>query len=244
MDLPNELLLEIFSFLPLKSLISARFVNQRWRQLVPKSDLLPARRALYALYYHVINHPNFLNTREATLSVLGPKIDREGLISLWEGCGVVVLPEEFKLWLLEWPEKAVFGWMWPRLDVSLHRGGNVEQRWGFNTDLELEIIDFTTAQEEDAPEHAFALCVKCHGYRLRSHVMIVIDRRQVGSKFHGTVHNIYGKDFEEYESSAGASWTSWLRDLLDKDHGNSKVMALVAGKWSHTPHGFYLKINH
>jgi hypothetical protein len=82
-DFPNELLLEIFSFFPLKGLIAARGVSQMWRNFVSLSHILPVRRALLDLYYEVIQAPGFLSSRETVISSLLP-FDREVYVATIE----------------------------------------------------------------------------------------------------------------------------------------------------------------
>lgn len=84
-DFPNELLLEMFSFLPLKSLIAARGVNREWRSLVQLSDIPPERRALLELYYDIIQTPYFLASRKAVIRSLSP-FDRAAYITALEQC--------------------------------------------------------------------------------------------------------------------------------------------------------------
>lgn len=110
--LPNELVMEFFTWLPLKALIAAQGVNRQWRHLLPLSNLLPARKALLALYLDAVekefipedtkSHPdNLLQFDRITyLSRLVAKNNNEDL------------PEEFRVWILEWP-CIVMGWMWP-----------------------------------------------------------------------------------------------------------------------------------
>ncbi len=62
-DFPNEILLEVFSRLPLKSLVAAQGACRRWRQLVPYSDVLPARWELLQFYLRVVHSPHFELTR-------------------------------------------------------------------------------------------------------------------------------------------------------------------------------------
>ncbi|KAL0961231.1 hypothetical protein HGRIS_006197 [Hohenbuehelia grisea] len=112
-ELPVELLLEIFSFLPLKYLIAARGVNQHWRALVPSAKLPPARRALYDLYYDTLASPSFLPSRPRVLARL-KSFDRELYLDRISQKGGE-LPEEFRLWILEWPAKAAFRSAWPGL---------------------------------------------------------------------------------------------------------------------------------
>jgi hypothetical protein len=82
-DLPNELLLEIISYLPLKGLIATRGVSRMWRDFVSLSCILPVRRALLDLYYEVIQAPDFLSSRENVISSLLP-FDREVYVAAIE----------------------------------------------------------------------------------------------------------------------------------------------------------------
>jgi hypothetical protein len=111
-----ELLLEIFQWLPLKSLIAAQGVNRQWRRLVPLAGILPARRALFDLYIDLLSSPGFLPTRPAILEKLRP-FDREAYAAFFRD-NDCPLPDEFLLWVLEWPNKAVIGYSWPGLQVS------------------------------------------------------------------------------------------------------------------------------
>lgn len=113
---PPELL-EIYEWLPLKSLIAAQGVNRQWRHLVPLADILPARRALLDLYIDFVASPVFLPTRPMILENLRP-FDREAYIAIFHNAGLS-LPVEFLVWLLEWPNKAVIGCYWPGLPNDL-----------------------------------------------------------------------------------------------------------------------------
>lgn len=69
-DIPNEILFEIFSAIPLKGLIAARGVNRTWRNFIQYSSIPPARRALLELYDDVITCSGFIDTREEVISGL------------------------------------------------------------------------------------------------------------------------------------------------------------------------------
>jgi hypothetical protein len=112
-DLPNELLLEIFPHFTLKSLIAGQGVCRKWRQLIPLSDILPTRRAFLELYLRVISSPIFPQTRKWTLANLR-EFNRQEYIDLLLKQHDY-LPEAFRLWILEWPARAVFGCSWPGL---------------------------------------------------------------------------------------------------------------------------------
>ncbi|KAK7042339.1 hypothetical protein R3P38DRAFT_2889872 [Favolaschia claudopus] len=117
-DLPNELLLQIFPHFPLKSLIAALGVRSLWRHLAPLAEINPARRGLLELYLQIIASPIFRQTRPWLLERLRP-FDREAYIdSLLEQHNY--LPEDFRIWILEWPAKAVIAGCWPGLPTTYY----------------------------------------------------------------------------------------------------------------------------
>jgi hypothetical protein len=131
--LPNETLLQIISHLPLKSLIASRGVDQLWRQFVAVADVDPARRGLLNLYLTIVNSPYFLQSRPWVLANL-QSFDREAyidsLLSQYPR-----LPEDFRLWILEWPARAVVGGAWPGLPFpSCHpdEADDIERFAGIN----------------------------------------------------------------------------------------------------------------
>ncbi|KAJ7306740.1 hypothetical protein DFH08DRAFT_1054047 [Mycena albidolilacea] len=131
----NKLLLQIYPHLSLKTLISAQGVNKLWRHLVPLSDLDPTRRALLNLFLHTIRSPAFLRTRPWVLANLRP-FDREAYIAaLLVQLQHTSLPAEFRLWIFEWPEKAVVGCTWPGLPATAYCStddSNVQRMRGIN----------------------------------------------------------------------------------------------------------------
>lgn len=112
----NELLLLLFRLLPLRSLIVARGVDRRWRQLVSAADLHPHRRRLLDLYLTLINSPSFAQTRPWVLANLQP-FDRDAYLAALLA-KYPRLPDTFVLWLLEWPARAVIGGIWPGLPLE------------------------------------------------------------------------------------------------------------------------------
>jgi hypothetical protein len=121
-DFAPELLLHIFQFLPLKSLLAAKAVNRKWNALVPTCRMTPERGELYKLYHTAITSPKFLDSRQCVLSTIH-EFDREAYVAMLEGQdggGTIgrdrTLPAEFRCYILEWPQKAVFGHIWPGMD--------------------------------------------------------------------------------------------------------------------------------
>lgn len=103
-DFPNEILLHVFSSLPLKSLIMWRTVSRECRRLIPLADITPIRRGLLDFYLTLIDSSIFLQTRPWVLANLQP--------------------EAFRVWILEWPAKAVIGCNWPGLP-NVHAGRDI-----------------------------------------------------------------------------------------------------------------------
>ena len=111
-DLPNELLFLILQHLPLVPLILSRSLNIRWNQLTNAARLPFGRRPLLDLYLDAVNSPGFLQTRNDILPYLAP-FDREMYLEGIENPYTESLPVEFRTWILEWPEKAIIGRVWP-----------------------------------------------------------------------------------------------------------------------------------
>ncbi|GJE90293.1 F-box protein [Phanerochaete sordida] len=112
-DLPTELLFAIFRLLPLKSLIAAKGVCRHWSSAVRQSRLDPARRRLLDAFEDIIASapPGAGRPRVATSYCAQ---DREQYLEfLTKGA---TAPDEFVLWVREWPAWGVFGWLWPDLD--------------------------------------------------------------------------------------------------------------------------------
>ncbi|EDR00816.1 uncharacterized protein LACBIDRAFT_313023 [Laccaria bicolor S238N-H82] len=121
-DFPNETLLHVFSFLPLKSLINGRTISQEWRRLIPLADINPTRQALLDFYLTLIDSPIFLQTRPWVLANLEPFNRQQYIDDLIDQHPYV--PEAFRVWILEWPAKAVIGCNWPGLP-NVHAGRDI-----------------------------------------------------------------------------------------------------------------------
>lgn len=116
-DLPNELLLAIFPLLPLKSLIAAQAVCRHWRALVQEAHLHPERRKLLDLFCELVRSPDAHS--RPRVSAHQCDSDREEYLRFLTRS--TNAPEDFVLWVREWPAWGVFGWFWPDLDESYKR---------------------------------------------------------------------------------------------------------------------------
>ncbi|PPQ79120.1 hypothetical protein CVT25_002855 [Psilocybe cyanescens] len=123
-ELPNELILRIFANLDLQGLIAARCINQRWRTLVPFAEMGDIRRLMLDFYDTLLLSPTFYNTRDWVKTSLKP-FDREAYIAKLLR-QYPSLPEDFRLWVLEWPEKAVIAGLWPGLPRRKYTGESTD----------------------------------------------------------------------------------------------------------------------
>lgn len=112
MDLPDEILLHIQSFLPLTSLVAARGVCQLWRSVLPGSHIPTYRRDLLQLYLRALDSPAFVATRKLVDSRLKPFNRAHFLDSLPKD-----VPAEFACWVHEWPARAAIGAIWPGIHL-------------------------------------------------------------------------------------------------------------------------------
>ena len=221
-QIPNEMLLEFFHFFPLKSLISARGVNQKWRRLVPLAHLIPARRALLDLYDTVIKSPVFLSSRDVVLSNTLP-FDREAYLDslLREHCAI---PDEFYFWLMEWPSAAAFGWTHPILNAEHNRKKEPWRPFGMNclsvesasirecewmSDFALHVNSFPAAAPRYKKDWVAlkAILVWAEESHFAMLTWLIIDDRPHCSAWHGKLCVGEG----EWDANPIASgWVDWL----------------------------------
>ncbi|KAJ6572137.1 hypothetical protein B0H19DRAFT_1373024 [Mycena capillaripes] len=112
-DLPPEISLQVFPHLPLKGLIAADGVCRLWKHFISVADINSTRRSLWSLYRKTVHDPLFLPTRPWLLANLRP-FDRQAYVDALLAQHNH-LPEDFRLWILEWPARAVIACAWPGL---------------------------------------------------------------------------------------------------------------------------------
>ncbi|CAA7260932.1 unnamed protein product [Cyclocybe aegerita] len=93
-------------------------------------DLNAIRRRLLALYDTVINSPDFYASRPWTIVHLEP-FDREAYIAALESQHPAI-PSEFRLFILEWPERAAIRSIWPGLPLLNCKTNNIQRARGTN----------------------------------------------------------------------------------------------------------------
>ncbi|KAL0954131.1 hypothetical protein HGRIS_005272 [Hohenbuehelia grisea] len=129
-DLPQDILYDLLPYLPLQSLIATRGVCRAWRHAAELADIHPIRRELLNIYLDLIDRPWFLDSLKWPLENLRD-FDRQAYLDTllaqynW-------LPEDFSMWILEWPARATFGWVWPGLpsddfsgETTFHRSSGI-----------------------------------------------------------------------------------------------------------------------
>ncbi|KAH9487403.1 hypothetical protein JR316_0001478 [Psilocybe cubensis] len=129
-SLPVEIILHIFSHLELKPYLFSRGVCKEWQRLLPLADIHPARCRLIDLYLKMVNTPNFIDTRTWIIDNLQP-FDRHAYIDTLLSQYPAV-PEEFRIWLLEWPERATVNCIWPGLPLVSCTDFRPSRRCGAN----------------------------------------------------------------------------------------------------------------
>lgn len=131
LDLPPEIFANVLSHLDLVSLIRIRCVNWTWRH-IPLNELDPIRLALYQLYLAAISGSGLQRAKTWIEEHLEP-FDRAAHLSQirWQ-LGDLSMPEEFRVWLCEWPAKAAIAFMWPGLPGSHKEEYGLLRRTGFN----------------------------------------------------------------------------------------------------------------
>ncbi|KIJ64407.1 hypothetical protein HYDPIDRAFT_111721 [Hydnomerulius pinastri MD-312] len=220
---PNELMLELFAYLPLRSLIAARGVCTKWRRFVDLSNLLPVRRRLLDFYLLAIKSPSFLAARQMIVPQL-QVFDREEYL----GKLLVnfVLPEEFEFYIREWPAKAAVSWVWPGLDntflsasgVRMH-GRNWLGRTIDNSD-DTEIFFPGDTYEDDGdmtPLRALELWE--HGCAWSDWLVCDKTKDNSGRSHFGEVYACEGEyvDWENTDKPNGSSWIDWLKLRVKAD---------------------------
>ncbi|KAJ6544365.1 hypothetical protein B0H19DRAFT_903165, partial [Mycena capillaripes] len=113
LDFPNEIFLQIFPYFSLKSIIAAQGVCTLWRHLLPLSDIDKTRRGLLNLYFEIIESPVFVRTSPWVLKNLQDFVRQAYSDALLDQHDY--LPDDFRIWILEWPAKAVIACCWPGL---------------------------------------------------------------------------------------------------------------------------------
>lgn len=119
--------------LPALRLILSVGTCKKWRSIIlddPAAPITGPRRTLLKLFLYVIDQPKFLSKRDNNLVGLEP-FNRQGyldrLLHIYKAWlkenrsvkdPIPVLPPIYSTYILEWPEKAIVGRLWPGLQSS------------------------------------------------------------------------------------------------------------------------------
>lgn len=218
-DLPNELIMELISWLPLKSLIAVQGVNQKWRDLLPLSPLLPARRSLLALYLVAITHHPTLDRRN---SYKDAHFNRASyLAALTRSNDGEALPEEFRVWVLEWPY-TVMNWFWPGHHLELFRPSGLYGTKSLSyrrTSLSRTVVRDIAACGNDKLDservmvNGLTVWVGEDG----STVQLVTGGTNGKEYLKGTMHTFFHLGLER-ENEIVSSWAQWLAGTVHDEH--------------------------
>ncbi|KAJ8507351.1 hypothetical protein ONZ45_g10277 [Pleurotus djamor] len=157
--LPTELVLYLYTFFHVGTLLLARGVSHQWRSLLTQANVHPIRRELIDIYVLCVHKSWFLDSRPWTVGNLS-LFDRQAYINALLN-HYPYLPEPFQIWILEWPAKAAFACVWPGLPQlpSDEMGPFFRDRKGWNmldssnpAVWTLKYIDEETYEEGTMPE--------------------------------------------------------------------------------------------
>lgn len=122
LKLSTELKFIIIGYLELQSLINLRQTCRILRDIIDDASklekvLLPARAKLLSLFLDLHKYESFVESRKHVWKSLN-LFDRKSFLSdlatkLQAAGNERRIPPEFETWILEWPERAVIGWVWP-----------------------------------------------------------------------------------------------------------------------------------
>lgn len=226
MDLPDELLLLILGHLPLTSLIVARGVCKLWRSLIPGSQIPAYRRRLLELYLRAIESPAFLSTRKDILARTFAFHRRAYVDSLPQD-----IPDDLRCWVLEWPERAVIGLLWPGIRYGRHAHSKADLLCDAgHAILSMTILNRIAFQSpEPGTMQAFMYFKDIEGEsgaalllddafvdgQQRSRVLL-LNGMSEGVEMKGRVYRVDGVK-GPMDSPVATSWTEYLHQELDRE---------------------------
>jgi len=131
-DLPTEIHVQIFSYLPLAGLILIRGTSFFLRDEQLLSDVHPLRRRLLDIHSRLVRSHVFRASRMHNSKVC-KTFDRAVYIAhLKRQLKTITLPPDFEMYILEWPEQAVFDSFWPGLPFEWTERDLGFRRHGWN----------------------------------------------------------------------------------------------------------------
>ncbi|KAL0961141.1 hypothetical protein HGRIS_006113 [Hohenbuehelia grisea] len=218
---PNELWLEIIPHLELKPLIAIRCTSRVLRTFAASADIHPYRKSFLSIYLDLIDRPWFLATRPWLLENLRP-FDRQAYLDDIAAFPDVYIPEDFAMWILEWPERAVIRCLWPGLpfDQGFDLRDRVQRRPGWNGlgMVPPTVLAFTMSEDDEAGLNVFT---HTPGLLLWDQVYSRIEYLLLhrGERFRGYVVGGNYRFYAEILSNPDEPdpdelfWTSWIAYL-------------------------------
>lgn len=236
--LPYDILPHVLHYADLKTLLQGRGVNHTWKSCISSASIIPARRGLYDLYLRLVSPEteNFLESRAYTIEALH-YFDRAKYLDKVEGLGCV-LPDDFRMWVLEWPEKAVFGWTWPGLYSKFvhsyecppgrHYGANLLSWAGLGNISPITGIWWERDVNEDSeiePRYLdrVALVFWDHGSDTATWIDVDLMAEKNGACSRGEVFFMRGRGGkldDKALATVASSWTNYLMQLAEGRNGS------------------------
>ncbi|KJA23078.1 hypothetical protein HYPSUDRAFT_201637 [Hypholoma sublateritium FD-334 SS-4] len=202
-----EIVLHIFSYMELKTLIACEGVCQEWRQLVPLADLHHDRRRLLELYHDVIGNEQSLLSANPQTSTFDRQAYIDQLLQQYPR-----VPDGFKLWILEWPSRAVIDGLWPSFPLEEAKYIEFNRRIGVNWIALNPPQILTLVNSPDFESQEYEVVPAILAYRYHSMITwIVFDDRP----------ELFGRVYTLYEHM----------DFIDADMEDAPELATIQTDW-------------
>ena len=218
--LPVEIKLRILGFLDFVSLHRIRNTNRAWQNIVNDSltrpnIICPARVKLLRLYLDLHLYPSFRASRKNVMPYL-EQFSREKYLENLQSeisklCPKARIPEEFALWIMEWPENAIIDRVWPGVE------DNYDYFAAVLSGPEQSDDDDEPLGNDDLNPDIVGLIVEDHGCNIYTILFVDRDTAQDGmiwlecdwAYMHSAVN------WQEFVDLEG-SWIEWLHEKLKR----------------------------
>ena len=246
-ELPKELLLEIFSYLPLQELLLVQGTCHLWYQLTPEAKMPPERRDLLLFYRKIVKSSAFLWQRSLVAANL-KYFDRKGFLESlgkeyrdwpWsnEKC---YIPADYRMWIMEWPTRAALGCLWPGLRLHGLSGADEPcSQWEYFSEKPIEEVSYPIYNH---PVNSKKIpCAGIHKWRTEyvilcleekplrdGHVGIIPDGERVRDPVSGLITRIRTWNDNMKWITGFSAWREMVFERLEEEYAAKKPEEFVA----------------
>jgi hypothetical protein len=232
-ELPIELLLDIITHLPLKSLIACMALNHLWRDhLVPAARIDLYRKQYLDLYYDAVHSRDFLLACEKVEPPI--EFNRTEWLGAFEELLVKsggAMPKDFAMYIDEWPAKAILARNWPGVQTvrwppnsKTNRGIRPHGTCSIpsvcrirESQHKLPTVGYFTDNGKAPKIEERVTVLPVWSIGMNHHWMMVVDRNEVIQKdgLFGTMHVVHDCVWNIYDATGRdpgpKTWIDYLR---------------------------------